>query len=142
MRRAILLACLFALPGVAQGQVGPEYGPSGELFYRAPVSIYPSHNAYYGYHDGIVQGTPRATTTGNVWSNNSWNVRPNWRQTGQYRHHARYSYLPQYPGLIGSNRPNARPDVYVVPPPTVTPYHDPYFEERIWDDDDYNYLGW
>jgi hypothetical protein len=29
---------------------------------------------------------------------------------------------------------DARPDSYVIPTPRITPYHDPYFEEHLWED--------
>jgi len=136
MRRAILLVCLFALPDVVQGQVGPMYGPGED-------QLYPSYSGqlyfrpYYGYGGTVVQGVPRAGIGGNVWGN-----RPDWGRTGSPRRPAGYFYYPNYPSFRYSNPPDIRPQEYVLPPVTRTPYHDPYFEERAWYDEDYDYWGW
>jgi hypothetical protein len=37
-------------------------------------------------------------------------------------------------GLICSPPLDAQPDNYFVPTPRITPYHDPYFEEHLWED--------
>lgn len=144
MRRAILLVCLFAFPGVAQAQVAPMYGPTGDPYYRGPVYVRPPYTSYYGYDGGVVPGLPRAAA-GRYFSSfgpsGYVNNQPELRGTVPPRRQAGYFYYPNYPELTYP-RPDIRPQVYVIPPPPLTPYHDPYFEERIWYDDNYDYWGW
>jgi hypothetical protein len=142
MRRAILVVFLIASPGMAQVQVGTPYRPGEDQLYPS-YSGHLSFRPNYAYDGGLVWGSPRTATTGNEWRVYSWNEQPKLRGPGSFNRPAGYFYYPHYPGLSYSNPPDIRPDVYELPPPPLTPYHDPYFEERIWHDlDDYEYWGW
>jgi hypothetical protein len=141
MRRAILLVCLIASPALAQVQIGTMHR-SGERFYlsnsgQASVPGY--------WYDGPL--VPRTAASAYEWRVYSPNEQLRMRSFGSSHRPAGYFYYPNYPGLSYSNPQDVRPPQYVLPPTVTTPYHDPFFDEKFWEDlgagrDVYDYWGW
>jgi hypothetical protein len=67
-----------------------------------------------------------------------------WDHPGVPKSPAEFFRNPYYPNLNFSPPTDIRPQEYVIPPVPRTPLHDPYFEERVYEDfeDAYDYWGW
>ena len=141
MRRAILLVCLIASPALAQIQVGTMYR-GGDRFYPSKSGELSVQGKWY---DGAL--VPRPATSANEWRVYSLNEQLRLRATDSHHRPAQYFYYPNYPSLIYPNPQDVRPPQYVLPPMSRTPYHDPFYDERFWDDieqgrDVDDYWGW
>jgi hypothetical protein len=146
MRSAAFLFCLITLADVASAQqtvfrptppaepysrpsifVGPSYRNTGKTFYSGPDAVDAFRMTRSSQVGNVVPRRSMApVTTGNTW------------------HHATYFRNPYYPSLNFAAPTDIRPQEYVIPPVTRTPLHDPYFEERVYEefDDAYEYWGW
>jgi hypothetical protein len=144
MRIAVYFTCLFAFAGVAAAQVSIVTGPAVSPHPRSTFFVGPS---YRGSGDSFVVG-PRSP---NVYAaTRSSQVGTFSRGAGTWDHPgvpqspAEFFRNPYYPNLNFSAPTDIRPQEYVIPPVPRTPLHDPYFEERVYEDfeDAYDYWGW
>jgi hypothetical protein len=143
MRIAAFLSYLFLLPAVAGAQVGVVPGPAANPYQRPSFFVGPSYrNTSESFY-----AVPRSTHSpmrdprlGLTFSGSPMLA------TGAAtpQNHATYFRNPYYPSLNFTAPTDIRPPQYVIPPVTRTPLHDPYFEERVYEefDDAYETWGW
>jgi hypothetical protein len=146
MRSATFLLCVFGWPLVAEAQVGVTTGTRAYPSDRAPIFVGPSYRntggaAYFSIPLNTT-ATVRIPQAGSAYWSDS--LQPPSPSTGSPRLHATYFHNPYYPSLNFTPSVDIRPQEYVIPPVTRTPLHDPYFEERVYEDfeDEYEYWGW
>jgi hypothetical protein len=98
-------------------------------------SVTPARAEPWRSGDNSSRWSRRATSANNVNEVDVWDDGQAFRAGMPMRHKAaRYWVYSHYPAL-SYTLPDPPPHkTYVAPSPPITPYHDPYFEERFWDD--------
>ena len=145
MRVAAFVLWLFVLRGVATAQIGPAAEPATTSYNRPSFFVGPSYrstgdNFYVAPRPANAFSITRSSQAGNEFSSGA----RTWVNSSAPRSHATYFRNPYYPSLSFTPPVDIRPQEYVIPPVTQTPLHDPYFEERVFEefDDAYEYWGW
>jgi hypothetical protein len=167
MRCALFSLYVFALSGAVQAQTALVCGAAeGEIYPANSGSVLgPGYARSYNVarpsaYSGLVtnrtyvpngpwgQELRRANSVNNIYTGNIWYGRPIPRVSPPvHRAAAVYFYSPQYPGLSYESPQLVSPEPSILSAPLVTPHHDPFFEERIWETieaggDISDYWGW